>query len=203
MKEIFLLLYAFTFAYCLSAQDNNKNKTSFLESHPIEFEFGNYATSLPFIENFTTFHPQFCIGFEHTMKQKEKTSFYQSFHAGMFNNNGTTRNFYLNTGIGYRYTLENGLFANGGIELGYMHAFRNYAIFKLNDNDEYDQAKDFGKPYLITLINLSIGYDLSQKTNLQTSIFFSYKPFIQLPYNLDIPVLPQNLLSAGVRFYLK
>jgi len=188
---------------CNSLFGQEVETKKWLAKHPIDFAFGNFLVGMPFSNIFINkFYPLVTIGTEFYYRNKNKSQIYQTAKIGGYYNKYNTSSFFINTEIGYRYTFGFGLFADANLGVGYSHLFHPNAIYKPNDNGEYEQVRDWGKPSIMADYLLSIGYDFSKRLNKPASIFLRYGNYMQLFYNSDIPVLPQNSFQIGIRFFV-
>lgn len=174
------------------------------KNHPIDFALGNFSVGMPFSKTFINkYYPLATLGTEFYYRDKKSSQIYQTSKIGVYYNRYNTSAFFLNTEIAYRYIFRFGLFTDAGLGLGYSHLFHPNAIYEQDDNGVYEQVRDWGKPSLITNFSLSIGYDFSKRLNKSASVFLRYGNYIQLFYNSDIPVLPQNSIQLGTRFFIQ
>jgi hypothetical protein len=205
-KIIFILLMAILIGGTygnLYGQDV-KIKNCWLEKHPLEFAIGNFSVGMPFSKIFINkFYPAITVGTEFYYRNKTYSQIYQTAHFGGYYTKYSTSALFVNTEIGYRYTFGFGLFADVNLGVGYSHLFRPNAIYKLNNNGEYEQVPDWGKPSLMADYSLSIGYNFTKYLRKPVSVFLRYGNYLQLFYNdPDIPVLPQNSFQIGTRFLI-
>lgn len=187
----------------LSGQTVEAKKNCF-ENHPVDFALGNFSVGIPFSKVFIgKYYPLATLGTEFYYLDSEHSQIYQTAKIGGYYNRYNTSAFFLNTEIAYRYTLDFGLFGDAGLGVGYAHLFHPNAIYEPDDNGVYEQISDWGKPSMMADFSLSIGYDFSRQLNKPLSFFLRYGNYIQLFYNTDIPVLPQNSFQIGTRFFIR
>ncbi|MFC2160525.1 hypothetical protein ACFLRX_02605, partial [Acidobacteriota bacterium] len=167
---------------------------------PLEASFVTHAVTMPFDGIiFSPLHPGFAVGTEYAYSEKKRGRLFQSLHAGYFNHEFSAKAFFAQTGVGYRYTLGFGLFADTDLSLGYIHSFHPTDIFAQNSQGEYEQVKDKGKAGFMISWALGIGYDFSKKTGWPVSLFLRFQPFLQTPYSKETSVLPQSFVHFGLR----
>ncbi|TAD98091.1 MAG: hypothetical protein EAZ97_11365 [Bacteroidetes bacterium] len=169
---------------------------------PLEFAIGNHSVSLPFYRIFRLpIHPAITFGTEYSWWRNSNQHVFSPIRLGIFYNRYNASGVYLATGIGYRYTMDLGLFVDGSLEVGYLHYFRPFATMTFKDG-LYESGYDFGKPSVILPFTISIGYDFSNLTEYYWSIFLRYKWFLQTPYNdyFGSDFLPQAIISVGARY---
>lgn len=186
-----------------SAQESDADH-QWLMKHPIELSAGNFSVGMPFSKIFIgKYYPAVTAGTEFYYRKTVHSSIYQVLRIGVYYNKYSTSSIFINTDFGYRYTCGFGLFADAGLGAGYSHLFRPGAIYKQNSSGDYEQVRDWGSPSLMADYTLSIGYDLTNQVNLPVSFFLRYGNYIQLFYNKDLPVLPQNSFQLGARYFFK
>lgn len=173
------------------------------QQFPLELSFFNHAVTMPFDGIvLKPLHPGFSVGTEYAYTEGRLGKIYQSLHAGYYYNKYNAKAFFLETGVGYRYTAGFGLFGDLSLGLGYLHSFHPVEIFAMNAQGEYERVKDKGKSAFIFLGALGAGYDFSRKVGWPVSLFFRFQPFIQTPYGPMTSVLPQSLVCIGIRVQL-
>jgi hypothetical protein len=180
-----------------------ETKLKWIEKHPIDFSIGNFSVGMPFSKILIDrFYPLTKLGTEFYYRNRRNSQILQTAKLGGYYSKHNTSAFFVNTEIVYRYTFNFGLFADANLGVGYSHLFHPNAIFKSNENGEYEQIRDWGKPSMMANYLFSIGYNCSKRLKKNTSIFLCYGNYIQLFYNADIPALPQNSCQLGVRFLI-
>ncbi len=198
----FILLSVIFFQQELIGQEDNHGKKWFA-IHPVDFAFGNASVEMPFTNFFKSpFFPMVTAGTEFYYRQKDNFDFYQSARLNYYFSKHSTSGVVLNSEAGFRYILNFGLFADAGIGVGYAHLFRPNAIFKQNNNGEYEQVTDWGTPRLLADFFLSSGYDFSRKSGIQLCLYLKYGNYMDILYAPDIPVLPHNIFQIGARYYI-
>ncbi len=198
----FILFSVMSFHQELTGQENNHEKKWF-GKHPVDLAFGSASAGMPFTNFFKSpFFPMVSAGTEFYYKQKDNFDFYQSARLNYYYSKYSTSGVVLNSEVCFRYKFNSGLFADAGLGIGYDHVFRPNAIFRQNNNGEYEQVTDWGTPRLLTDFFLSVGYDLSKKSEMLLSIYLKYGNYIDILYAPDIPALPRNILQIGVRYYI-
>jgi len=181
-----------------------ETKKHWLEKHPIDLAFGNISVGIPFSKIFINkFYPLSTLGTEFNYRNKKISQIYQTAKIGWYYNKYNTSAFFINSEIGYRYTFGFGLFADANLGVGYSQLFHPNAIYILNSHREYEQVRDRGKPSIMADYLFSIGFYLAKRVKRPVSIFIRYGNYIQLFYNPDIPVLPQNSFQMGARINIK
>jgi hypothetical protein len=171
--------------------------------HPVDLSFGHASVGMPvFGISVKPFYPMVSLGTEFYYKQKEHSDFFQSAKINYYYAKYSTSSIVLNSEMGYRYKLNSGLYAEGALGIGYAQLFRPGAIYKLNDQKEYEQKRDYGKPCFMADFAISVGYDFSVKKHIPFSLYLKYGSYIDILYAPDIPVFPHNILQVGARFYI-
>jgi hypothetical protein len=202
LMTIFFLLLSVMFSHLkLMGQENNHEKKWF-SKHPVDFSFGSASVGMPFTNFFKSpFYPMISAGTEFYYKRKDKFDFYQSARLNYYYAKYSTSGVVLNSEVGFRYKFNFSWFADVGLGVGYAHLFRPNAVFKLNDNDEYEQVTDWGAPRLETDFFISAGYDLSRNSKIPLSLYVKYGNYLDILYAPDISLLPHNIFQIGVRYY--
>jgi hypothetical protein len=202
LKAILVLALALAGGIQLQAQ-KPKPETHWLEKHPVDIAIGNFSVGMPFTKVFISkYYPLVTAGTEFYYLNKNHSKIFQAVRFGGYYNAYSTSAVFVNTDIGYRLTFGFGLFADAGLGIGYSHLFRPNAIYKMNDEGQYEQVADWGQPSVMADFSLSAGYDFSTLLRKRFSVYFRYGNYIQLFYNPDIPALPQNSFQVGTRFYI-
>ena len=170
---------------------------------PLEASFVAHAVTMPFDGlRISPLHPGFTLGTEYIYSEGRLGRLFQSLRIGYFNHEFSAKALFLQTGLGYRYTIGFGLFADLDLGLGYIHSFHPSEIFAQNDMGEYEKVKDKGKPGLMISLALGLGYDFSNKLGWPICLFFRFQPFIQTPYSEETSVFPQSFVHFGLRVQL-
>ena len=142
------------------------------------------------------------LGTEFFYRQKDNFDFYQSANINYYYAKYSTSAIVLNSEAGFRYIFNFGLFADIGLGVGYAHLFRPNAIYKQNNNGEYEQVRDYGSPRLLADFYLSAGYDFSKNGELPLSLYLKYGSYVDILYAPDLPALPHNIFQIGARYYI-
>ncbi len=178
-------------------------ESGFRKQFPLEASFVAHAVTKPFAGLvLSPLHPGFTVGTEYVYSEGKNGRLFQSLHAGYFDHEFSAKAFFFQTGLGYRYTLGFGFFADTDVGLGYLHSFHPTEIFAQNDLGEYERIKDKGKASFMISLALGIGVDFSQKLGWPVSLFFRFQPFIQIPHSDMAPIFPQSFVHFGTRVQL-
>ncbi|MFC2166641.1 hypothetical protein ACFLQZ_01595 [Acidobacteriota bacterium] len=170
---------------------------------PLEVSFVAHAVSMPFDGIIMSpLHPGFTLGTEYAYSEGKIGRLFLSLHGGYFNHEFSAKAFFVQTGVGYRYTFGFGFFADTDLDLGYLHSYHPTEIFAQNAQGEYEQVKDRGKAGFMISLALGLGYDFSKKLGWPVSLFFRFQPFIQTPYSQETSVFPQSFVHIGLRVQL-
>jgi hypothetical protein len=199
-KLLFLALIVFFVFASAAAQDQPPRKS---QRFPLEISFINQAVSDPFGKTILEIlHPGFTLGTELAWKDGRHGRLFQGFQAGYYNNKYNSRAVFLQSGLGYRYTLGFGFFGEAAAVFGYLRYYHPTEIFRLNAQGEYELATDKGKGALMISAALGLGYDFSRKVGWPVSVFVRYQPYIHAPDTPDEGVLWQAMLCVGLRIQL-
>jgi|SRR5690606_34279841 len=173
-----------------------------VKKYPIDFAIGNISVGRPFSDIFINrSYPLATFGTACYFLDEKNSQIYQTLKVGGYYNKNHTSALLVNTEIGYRYTLNFGLFADANLGMGYSHLFKSHAIDKTGSNKEYEQAREWDTPSLMVNYSLSIGYDFENQSQIPVSVFVRYGNYAQLSFN-PLIALPQNCLLIGTRFLI-
>lgn len=187
----------------IQAQDlrGNMQSKNVYYRYPIELTIGNHSVTVPFRKIFRTpIHPAIALGTEITHWRNDPYHVFSPVKLGFFYNKYSTYGGYLTGGIAYRYLFNFGLFADTGLELGYLHTVRPIKKLQFKDGI-YEKQSDFGKPSLMTTGFISLGYDFYPVFLASWAVLMRYMPFGQTPYNgFRGNFYPQAIISIGIRY---
>ena len=174
-----------------------------INKHPVDFAIGNFSVGVPFSKIFNKpTYALITLGTEFYYNNKQHFRVYQTARVGGYYNKYNTSSLFVHTEIGLRYTYKVRFFADADLGIGYSQLFRPGAIYKLNNDRNYHQVRDWGKPSLMADYTLSIGYIIVKSQKNTIAVFLRYGNYVQLFYNPDIPFLPQNSFQIGTRFLI-
>jgi hypothetical protein len=189
--------------YSVATGQKAETKNKWIKKHPVDFAMGSFSAGIPFSKIFSKdFYPLATLGTEFYYRHKKHSQIYQTLKIGGYYSKYNTSSVFINTEVGYRYTLGLRVYADVNLGIAYSHLFRPNAIYKVKNNKNYEQIPDWGKPSLMANYSLTVGYNFSEHTQRPVSIFVRYANYVQLFYNPDIPVLPQNSFQTGTRFLI-
>ena len=188
---------------CLSCQ-----LQTFSQKHKLD-NFSIAATTLhtnfpfnSFSKLFTEeFHPGFELGIGFNWKTKAKHDWFQDFKLGYSYHRFVQHSITLYSEIGYRYKFLKTFNAEASVGAGYLHAISAEKIFVLQSDGTYKKKTNIGRPQ--AMASFSIG--LSKKISTSgTTVFLNYQQRLQFPFIKSyVPLLPENMLQAGVSIPLK
>lgn len=169
---------------------------------PIEISVGNFSVGVPFSKLIVpNYYPCATFGTEFYYRKRPRHSFYQTAKVGTYVCKYSTSSVFLITETGYRLLLPRAFFFDGNVGLGYSHLFRPRSLYQWSGND-YEHVRDLGVPSLMGVFSFSLGYRCLKRSQSSIEMFARYGTYLQLFYNPDIPVLPQNSVQLGIRFQI-
>jgi len=174
------------------------------QSFPVTVSACNHSVALPFRKVFrmSPLYPGASAGTEYVYKQGNWGQIHQTGNLGFFTNSVVGTGLFLQSDFGYRYTAPFGLFGEVSAGAGYVHQFSPRQGYELDENGQYVEVSDYGKPGVSLGFSTSLGFDMGKPLGLRGSVapFIRYQWFIQAPYVSELSVAPQSLLHAGIRF---
>ncbi len=197
-----IALILFSIQIEITAQKAN-DKTGWFDKHPINISFGNASAGMPITDiSVKPFYPILSLGTEFYYKQSDHSDFFQTANINYYYAKYSTSAIMFNTEVGYRYLFNFSLFVEGMLGVGYSHLFRPNAIYKLNNNGEYKQVRDYGTPTFMSDFSFSLGYNFFKKQQLPLHLYLKYGNYVDIFYAPDIPALPHNSIQIGARFFV-
>ena len=87
-----------------------------------------------------------------------------------------------------------------GIGGGYLHAFDNTALLKLNSDGQYEiKHKITGRPQFIAQLNIGCSYSLKKDDPESMKIVLQMRTFLQGPFVKGyVPLAPVNSFFVGL-----
>ena len=197
MRKILLLVGFFT-SLAVYGQRQEKHITLAVTNNHSAYPFGSFSSLVS-----GPYHPGVELGYGFNWKTANKHDWYQDFHLGYFYHRFVQHAITLYTQAGYRFKPWKRLQFNTAIGAGYLHSIPATAVFKLNNNGEYEKAKGLGRAQAMFNFSLGARYFLSKKQNAP-SLFVQYTQQLQAPFiNAYVPLLPYNNISFGLSIPLK
>jgi hypothetical protein len=147
------------------------------------------------------FHPGFEFGTGFNWKKKAKHDWFQDFKIGYSYHRFVQHSISLYSEFGYRYKFFKTFNAEAALGAGYLHAISAEKVFVLQSDGTYKKKTNLGRPQAMA----SFSIELSKKINASgTTVFLTYQQRLQFPFIKSyVPLLPENILKAGVRLSLK
>ena len=174
------------------------------QTFPLVISGCNHSIALPFGKPFRMdpLYPGATAGTEYVYKQGDWGQIHQTGNLGFFANSIVGTGIFLQSDFGYRYTAKFGLFSEASVGAGYIHQFIPRQTFELDENGQFVEVVDYGRPGATLGFSAALGFDLGKVLDLGGSLapFIRYQWFAQIPYLPDLAVGPQSLLHAGIRF---
>lgn len=171
---------------------------------PIDISFISHSIAIPFGSiSINPLHPGLSLGTEFTYQTGNKWSVFQKINIGYFNHKYAARAVFLDTELGYRHFLIASLYAEGSLGIGYLHSFHpTKEIFALNNNGEYEEVIDYGKPAFTISSSIGLGYEFKLKSGKPFILYIRYQPKIQMPYSSESPIYPHLKMHLGIRVFI-
>ncbi|MFK7971803.1 MAG: hypothetical protein AB8F95_15660 [Bacteroidia bacterium] len=144
------------------------------------------ATSLPSISIIKApIHPGLRLAKNWSQGRKDGKEHYgfRELAIGAFHHKQFQNSVYATYNFGYHRELGLGIHAEAMAGLGYMHSFSGKAIYKPQDNGDWKQVADWGRPNVVVSTQLGLGYDIKG---------FPLKPFIRYELMMQGPWAPEN-----------
>ena len=176
------------------AQKRKPDHISFaLTTSHTAFPFGSFSKL--FTEKF---HPGLEIGTGFNWSTKKKHDWFQTFKFGYSYHRFVQHSLALYSEAGYRYKFLKKFAAEAKLGAGYMHAIPVGKIFKLKEDGTYKKKTNLGRPQAMAAFSVGIHKIISPSG---LAIFLQYQQRLQLPFIKSyVPLLPSNMLMAGVHF---
>jgi hypothetical protein len=190
-KTFFLLSFNI-----LSAQETKTKEKQFL------FSVFNSGTQLPSSLITQPIHPGFNIGLEFALNRSLTNQWFQTAKLGLLHHQYVQTAMQLYTENGYRRKVWNGLFTEFRIGAGYLHSFSDVAVYRINDNGEYNRSSRLGRPQIMVGGALGIGHTFHNAKN-PWRLQLEYQFFLQTPFVKQyVPLLPVTAAHLGGAFPL-
>ncbi len=147
-------------------------------------------------------HPGFNIGIELPRKEKKFNTRAWQFNVGYYPNVFDEWGIYASADYIIHYNIaKSRCYISPMIGFGILHTFRTRQLYKLDNDGKYVESSELGLPNIL----LNPGLEIScrfQKT-IFDSFFFRYQYLFHGPYGDFTPVLPNQILSAGINLKIK
>ncbi len=197
MKRMLLLLGMSFWCFKIMAQ---KHKPEYLTvsvttSHTA-FPFASFS------KLFTKeFHPGVEIGTGFNWRTRTKHDWLQSFKLGYTYHRFVQHSFALYSEAGYRYKFLKTFAAEARLGAGYLHAIPVGKIYKLSADGIYKKKANWGRPQVMAAFSVGVSKKIGGSG---LAAFLQYQQRIQFPFIKSyVPLLPSNILIAGVKLPLK
>lgn len=169
---------------------------------PVSLTFGHHAVALPpgGIAAPGGLQPGVVAGTELTYTRGRAGRLCQDFDLGVLTSDTLGTTLRVASHLVYRSPSLRGLWVDVSLGHGYLHNFHPRPIYRQGDDGKYESARDGGRATGMMAVAVSAGYDLVRRPRRPVSLFVRYEWFLQSPYfDATLPVMPQSLVSAGVR----
>lgn len=166
----------------------------------------NNAVAMPFSGTagviHQPFHPGFRLGAGYRLKEKNRHCFNQIVWLGYIRQRLIHHLIPVCTETEWQYRIAGRLHSQAGLSAGYVHVFQTSEnpSWRLGSGGSYEPAGRAGKGRFTGGLSLGFGYRIvAGKGTLTPSL--SYQFWVLAPFvNSYVPVLPNALLQAGIRF---
>jgi hypothetical protein len=197
MKKLFYLFACITCwsSHCAGQKHKPDHFSLAATTLHTDFPFGSFSNLFT-----KEFHPGLEIGTGFIWKSRAKHDWFQDFKLGYSYHRFVQHSITLYSEIGYRYKFLKTFNAEAALGAGYLHAISAEKVFVLQSDGTYKKKNSLGRPQ--AMASFSIG--LSQKiTASGINVFLNYQQRLQFPFIKSyVPLLPENILKAGVRIPL-
>jgi hypothetical protein len=183
------------------------SQLSFAKS--IEIKLSQNATSFPLLGLSSIvkpgLHPGLMFCYETPLNNNVKHQFFNEISLGCFYHQLFQTAAYLNNVVKYNYAITPRWSIYTGIGGGYLHSFYQYSIFKLNENQDYEEIKKWkGRPQLMGTFALGASYGLKKENPDDFRISIELRSFVHGTFARSyVPLLPYNSLQIGFKIKLK
>lgn len=167
---------------------------------------GNQSVGFPFQNLALGFHPALAdLGLDVRLNRSARHRLSLSANAAFFANKAIGNTFLNSLNLNYRFTLKAGLFTQANIGAGGLAQFHPRTVYRYNESSGlYKKHKPGPKTSGLVGAGLSLGYDFSRNGKSRFAIYLKNQFFFQARYfNVQaFPVMPQNIIMAGVQYYI-
>lgn len=145
-------------------------------------------------------HPGGQLGYHHIHKKWDNAVLFQNVKLGYYYHRFAQQAIQLYTEAGYQYQFKFGLFADVALGGGYLHAFPDLDVFRI-ENGAYVKKTNWGRPQAMLSTALSIGYNLQSSFDIPLKPYLQYQFWLQTPYVKEyVPLLPNAAVHLGVYY---
>lgn len=192
---LFFVLGLLLFDFSTSAQSKSS----------ITFVLTGQATAYPFgkfIGMFNgPFHPGAEIGWSKTIRMQPRHEWFREFKAGYFYHRFVQHGIPLYLHYGIRYKVVERFQLSAALGAGYFHSIPATAVYKLNENGDYVNAKGIGRPQTMAAFTLGASYRINADASNPVLVLWLYQQRLQMPYVRSyVPLLPYVQMAWGVSF---
>lgn len=143
-------------------------------------------------------HPGISLGTEFRYNKSSTNQWFQTARLGIFHHRLVQTGIQLYSEVGYRRDIWKGIGAELRLGAGYLHAFTDTEVFKLQDG-RYVKKADWGRAQFMAGGTFGLSYVLPLKNSPR--VFIDYQFYLQMPYVKSyVPQLPNTALHLGVAF---
>jgi len=195
MKTTITLLLLLCLGTCCTAQAPTEPGSHY-RNFPIIVTLQFHALSLPFRDLKANFQ-NVGIGVGTEISYNGQNNWVQQFSLAWWGNKAIGSGLLLYSQAVWRPGASPGLFGELKAGAGYLYSFRPNAYEQVNG--VWQPAGHRGKGMLAVPVGISLGHD-GYDRGTYLSPFVTYQFMLVKGYNYSVPLVPQTLLQAGVRF---
>jgi hypothetical protein len=191
----FFCLWFSIIVFAASAQQKN-SLSVILTGQATAYPFGK------FIGMFNRpFHPGAEFGWSKTIRTQPRHEWFRELKAGYFYHRFVQHGIPLYMQYGLRYKIFERFQLSAALGAGYFHSIPATAVFKLNDNGDYINAKAIGRPQAIAAFTLGTSFRINTDVSNPVLIQWQYQQRMQMPFVRSyVPLLPYVQMALGVSF---
>lgn len=184
-----------------SAQEQSAERK---QTFPLSIAYSSHSWAFPLTQviRMNPQYPGMAVGTEIYYRKRAKTKLFQTIEAGGFINQSSGSALYFQSDIAYRYTADFGMMLDIGLGFGLFKTYYTRDTYSQDATGAYTKSSDNGVSALSQNIFLSVGYDLSKKTDKNWMPFLRYQWIASAAYWSTIPIRPNGLLQVGVQIPL-
>lgn len=175
------------------------------ETRPLTVAVLANATTLPTQpgEIFQNAHPGLLLGTAFRYNESPKNQLAQTVKLGYIFHQFVHHSVQLYSEFEYKRMVHSRINIAGAIGAGYIHLFSATEVFRRNDQGQYEEKPNWGRPQLMGSIALGAGYMLNPDGQKPVEIFMRYQFFVQGPFVRQyVPILPNTNLQLGINYPL-
>lgn len=145
-------------------------------------------------------HPGLDLGVGWSFRMKPKSEWLVNAKVGYFYHRLSEHAIQLFGEFGYRrYFCKHHFNVSALFAGGYLHAFPDLQVFKINQDGIYQEAGKWGRPQAMLGLSIVPAYSWQWKNRRDYSVFLGYRLMFQMPFiNNYVNILPYTSLHLGM-----